>query len=117
MSRYIIHGREPGTDVNFGVDHAGFIYVHYNEDLLEDGDYEEGEAWEENFFFKDHYNVLLAALTKIREVADVDDNLAAILREDFRMAIGQREYDADGVRWLTSQARKCEGVVTAQSGI
>lgn len=121
MSKYYLKGRNEGDRVTIGVDHAGFLYVHLNEERYESA-MDEGEepdpatCWVRDIFFDQHEQPLLTALNHAREVADVDDELAAIIREDYRMAIGQREIVREEVEELTRIAKSRPGVITGWSG-
>lgn len=117
MSRYYLKGKKPGDEVVIGVGPEAF-FVHYNEDKVqsafEDGRVlDESKGWIKDFYFFEYDMPLLEALEAARTVAEVDDELAAIIREDYRQAIGQRQPTPDHIAWLTAEARKRPGVGSA----
>lgn len=127
MSRYYLKGKNPRDELCIGVDRARFIFVHFNEDRIQSA-YDSGrelppesKAWIRDFHFGATYDVegfgrspaLFAALDAARSVAHVPDELAAIIREDFRIATGEKKYNRQDVDELTRRARALPGVSSA----
>ena len=126
MSKYYLKGKNPKDELCIGVDRARFIFAHFNEDRVQSAAEQgktlpESRGWIKNFHFDKSYEVpgfgrspaLFAAMDAARTVAEVPDQLAAIIKEDYRAAEGQRSYTDEDIEEYSMMARSLPGVGSA----